>query len=67
MSDEKTIRRIVREEIERAMPQRDYRGYIPAPSVPVWVASGCPVCALGADGKPMAYVCSRNDCPTRAT
>lgn len=28
---------------------------------------GCPVCGIGADGKPMAYACTRNDCPTRAT
>ena len=28
---------------------------------------GCPVCGLGSDGKPMAYACARNDCPTRAT
>jgi len=28
---------------------------------------GCPVCEIGADGKPYAYVCMRNDCPTRAT
>lgn len=31
-----------------------------------WKA-GCPVCGLGSDGKPMAYACARNDCPTRAT
>ena len=29
--------------------------------------SGCHVCGLGSDGKPMAYNCQRNDCPTRAT
>lgn len=29
-------------------------------------ADGCPVCGVGADGKPMGYVCPRNDCPTKA-
>ena len=28
---------------------------------------GCTVCNIGSDGKPYAYACSRNDCPTRAT
>lgn len=28
--------------------------------------SGCPVCGIGSDGKPYAYACQRNDCPTGA-
>jgi hypothetical protein len=28
---------------------------------------GCKVCGIGSDGKPMGYVCSRTDCPTRIT
>jgi len=64
---EEEVRKIVREEIELAMPQRDFRGYFPPAYAPQWQSRGCFVCGLGADGKPMAYVCSRNGCPTRAT
>jgi hypothetical protein len=46
----------------------------PYTAVPAWAPrpagtmhSGCPVCSLGADGKPMGYVCPRNDCPSRIT
>lgn len=39
------------------------------PDVREWGSwkAGCPVCGLGSDGKPMAYACARNDCPTRVT
>ncbi len=41
----------------------------PYTAIPSWVprAKGCQVCSLGADGKPMGYVCPRNDCPSRIT
>lgn len=35
-------------------------GQVPQPAL-----AGCSVCGIGADGKPYAYACSRNDCPTR--
>ena len=28
------------------------------------LSQGCPKCGIGADGKPMGYVCNRTDCPT---
>lgn len=34
---------------------------------PIDINKGCPVCGIGADGKPYGYVCTRNDCPTRVT
>ena len=36
---------------------------LPMVSVPIM---GCPVCGIGKDGKPMAYTCTRSDCPTLA-
>jgi DNA repair exonuclease SbcCD ATPase subunit len=36
-------------------------------STPNTYSLGCYVCGVGADGKPMGYVCNRNDCPTRVT
>jgi hypothetical protein len=39
--------------------------------LPTWPSisspRGCPVCGLGADGKPMSYVCPRAACPNRVT
>lgn len=42
---------------------------LPAPTIltPFVARMGCPVCGIGSDGKPYAYACTRNDCPTRVT
>jgi hypothetical protein len=43
----------------------------PFVNYPVWntprVKMGCPVCGIGADGKPMGYACSNPNCPTKVT
>lgn len=42
-------------------PFNDYPSWVPRAGL------GCPVCGVGADGKPMGYVCTNPNCPTRVT
>lgn len=43
----------------------------PNPAYPfrpdIKLSQGCPKCGIGADGRPMGYVCTRADCPTGVT
>lgn len=58
--------------LEARMNDKDYLRN-PFSGYPTWVPKaqqahiGCPVCGIGADGKPMGYVCSNPRCPTRIT
>ena len=56
--DEETVRKIVREELDRAKLILPF-----AP--PALDMFECPICKIKWAG-PMAYVCLRSDCPTKS-
>ncbi len=62
---EDSLRKIIREEIERVMPQRDYRGYpvTPLPALPS-TSNRCLVCGIDFGYGPMGYACGNPMCPT---
>lgn len=62
---EKAIRKIVREEIERVSPQRDYRGFPAGPLLPATGSpTACQVCGLDFVGNGIwAYSCPQLNCP----